>query len=222
MSTISRLFFKSPISLLYEHYEKVLNCANKVQELFFHLKEKNYEKLSIIKEEISNLENEANTIKNNIRNEFIKKKLFSIDKSTFFEILAIQDGIADRCEDLGVLLCLKNLVVIDEMKEILDKIVEKNIECVKLTGDILKLFDELALTSFGGKDVELIKSLIGDVAFKEHEADLYQAEILRILFNSEDKLKYTEFSLWIYVLKTLADLSNYSEKLANRIGMILE
>jgi len=100
--------------------------------------------------------------------------------------------------------------------------VKKNVECVQIAQKILKYFDELTLTSFGGKDTELIKELIDDVAFKEHEADEFQSEVLKILFKSEDNLKYTEFFLWVQVLKTLSDLSNYSEKLANRIRMILE
>ncbi len=222
MSTISKLFFTSPISLLCDHFEKVLECSNKVKEIFQYLEKREYEKILNIKDEISKLENEADKIKNNIRNEFIKKKLFSIDKNTFFEILSIQDGIADKCEDLGVLMSIKKLEIMDEMKESLNLMVNKNVECVKLTGDIVKYFDELSLTSFGGKETEFIKTLIEDVAYKEHEADLFQAEVLKVLFNSEDRLKYTEFFLWIHILKTLSDLSNYSEKLANRIRMILE
>ena len=222
MSTISKLFFSSPISLLCDHFEKVIECANKVQELFNALEDQEFDKIVKLKVEISELENTADKIKNKIRNEFIKRKLFTIDKNTFFEILSIQDGIADKCEDLGVLLNLRKLKILPDMKENLELMVNKNVECVQIAQKILKYFDELALTSFGGKDTEIIKELIDEVAYKEHEADEFQAEVLKILFKSEDELKYTEFFLWVQVLKTLADLSNYSEKLANRIRMILE
>lgn len=222
MSTISRLFFSSPISLLCDHFDKVLECANKVRELFAALNNNEYEKIVKLKVEISELENSADKIKNKIRNEFIKRRLFSIDKNTFFEILSIQDGIADKCEDLGVLLNLRKLQIIPEMKENLELMVEKNVECVQIAQKILKYFDELTLTSFGGKDTEIIKELIEEVAYKEHEADEFQSEVLKVLFKSEDNLKYTEFFLWVQTLKTLSDLSNYSEKLANRIRMILE
>ncbi len=222
MSTISRLFFSSPISLLCDHFDKVLECANKVKELFAALNNNEYEKIVKLKVEISELENSADKIKNKIRNEFIKRRLFSIDKNTFFEILSIQDGIADKCEDLGVLLNLRKLQIIPEMKENLELMVEKNVECVQIAQKILKYFDELTLTSFGGKDTEIIKELIEEVAYKEHEADEFQSEVLKVLFKSEDNLKYTEFFLWVQTLKTLSDLSNYSEKLANRIRMILE
>ncbi len=222
MSTISRLFFSSPISLLCDHFEKVIECAGKVKELFNALTNEEYEKIVKLKVEISELENAADKIKNKIRNEFIKKRLFSIDKNTFFEILSIQDGIADKCEDLGVLLNLRKLKILPEMKENLELMVGKNVECVEITKKILKYFDELTLTSFGGKDVEIIKELVEEVAFKEHEADEFQSEVLKVLFKAENELKYTEFFLWVQTLKTLADLSNYSEKLANRIRMILE
>jgi len=222
MSTISRLFFTSPVSLLCDHYNKVVECALKVSDLFTALSEGDFEKILKLKIEISELENAADKIKNKIRNEFIKRRLFSIDKNTFFEILSIQDGIADKCEDLGVLLNLRKLTIIPEMKENLNLMVEKNVECVQIGQKILKYFEELSITSFGGKDVEVVKELIEDVAFKEHEADEFQSEVLKVLFKSEDDLKYTEFFLWVQTLKTLSDLSNYSEKLANRIRMILE
>jgi len=38
----------------------------------------------------------------------------------------------------------------------------------------------------------------------------------------EKPLEYTCFNLWINIIKTVASLSNLSEKLANKLSMLIE
>ena len=64
--------------------------------------------------------------------------------------------------------------------------------------------------------------MVDDVAFKEHEADIIQRKLLKSLFKAEDEMTYSSFHLWQKIFEALGSISNLSEKLANRVRMMLE
>jgi predicted phosphate transport protein (TIGR00153 family) len=201
---------------------KVIDCVLKVKEIFLKLEEKDYAAVTKIGKEISELENEADLIKNEIRNNLTGKVFIPIEKSTILEILAIQDGIADKCEDIGVLLTYKQIDILPEMKIDFDNFLNKNIEAVKKTYLLIEKMERVIKSTFAGKDGESIKALVDEVAFLEHEADQFQQKLLQNLFSNDDKMSYATFYLWIHILKTLSDLSNYSEKMANRVRTMID
>ncbi len=222
MRTITNLFSKSPFTSLSDHMGKVIDCVLKVKEIFLKLEEKDYAAVTKIGKEISELENEADLIKNEIRNNLTGKVFIPIEKSTILEILAIQDGIADKCEDIGVLLTYKQIDILPEMKIDFDNFLNKNIEAVKKTYLLIEKMERVIKSTFAGKDGESIKALVDEVAFLEHEADQFQQKLLQNLFSNDDKMSYATFYLWIHILKTLSDLSNYSEKMANRVRTMID
>ncbi len=222
MRSITNLFTKSPFTSLTQHMEKVLEAVLKVKEIFQKLKNKEFEEISKIGETISSIENEADSIKNEIRNSLSGKVFIPIDKATVLEILAIQDGIADKCEDIGVLLTYKKIEIPVGMEDDFDKFLDKNIDTVRKTYILIEKMENLLKSSFYAKETDIIKEIVDEIAFLEHEADVYQKNLLQNLFSLEDKMSYATFYLWIRILRTLSALSNYSEKMANRVRTMLD
>ncbi len=222
MRSITNLFTKSPFTSLTQNMEKVLEAVLKVKEIFQKLKNKEFEEISKIGETISSIENEADSIKNEIRNSLSGKVFIPIDKATVLEILAIQDGIADKCEDIGVLLTYKKIEIPVGMEDDFDKFLNKNIDTVRKTYILIEKMENLLKSSFYAKETDIIKEIVDEIAFLEHEADVYQKNLLQNLFSLEDKMSYATFYLWIRILRTLSALSNYSEKMANRVRTMLD
>jgi len=222
MRSITNLFTKSPFTFLSKHMEKVLQATHKVKEIFDALESQNYELINKLSEEISYLENEADHIKNDIRNNLTGKVFIPVDKTTLLEILAIQDGIADKCEDIGVLLTYKRIDILPEMSEILHQFIEKNVETVVETAVLVEKTENLLQSTFLGKVSDEMKDMVEKIAYLEHEADVLQSQLLKNLFSNEDKMSYATFYLWIRILKTASELSNYAEKIANRVRTMLD
>ncbi len=222
MRSITGLFTKSPFTSLSDHMAKVLDCVLKVKDIFVALEAENYELVSSISKELSDLENEADLIKNEIRNNLSGKVFMPIDKASVLEILAIQDGIADKCEDVGVLLSFKKITIPPEMKDDFENFLSKNIETVKKTYTLIEKMENLLQSTFAGKETEYIKEMVDEIAYLEHEADVFQQKLLQNIFSNEHMMSYATFYLWIQILKTLSDLSNYSEKMANRVRAMLD
>lgn len=222
MSVFKNLFVKSPFSPLQSHMEKVAACVQKIEELFEAYYEKDHEKIEKIARELSQLEHAADLTKNEIRNHLPKGLFLAVNRGDLLEILSLQDTLADKSEDIGVLMTLKDLEPLKGMRKDLKVFLDKNLQAVSHAHKIIQEIDELLETSFGGKEAEKVREMVEEVAFMEHEADILQRNLLKKMYSMDDPLPYTSFILWINILQAIASLGNISEKLANRVRMLLD
>ena len=91
--------------------------------------------------------------------------------------------------------------------------------CVK---EIVFSFEELLEASFGGPVAEKIQRKIEETAFTEHEADILKHKLLTSLLKISDTLSTADFYLWMRITDALGKISHSAEKLALRIGMLLD
>ncbi|RMG67366.1 MAG: TIGR00153 family protein [Calditrichaeota bacterium] len=222
MRGFSKLFTRSPFAPMQSHMEKVANCVEQLGELYNAFTAGDYDRMAQLAEEISELEHMADLTKNEIRNSLPKGIFLAINRGDLLEILALQDTLADKAEDIAVLLTLKELKPVPEIKDELKPFLDKNMEAFRMSHRIVRELDELLETSFGGKEAEKVNEMVEQVAYMEHEADVMQRQLLKKLFSMDDTLHYSDFILWINILQGIAALGNLSEKLANRIRMLLE
>ena len=222
MRTLAKLFAKSPFAPLQMHMQDVNECVKKVKEIFEALEENDSKSVSRIAREISKLEAKADTTKNELRNHLPGGLFMPVSKAALLEILSLQDDIADDCEDIGILLTLKDLTLKDIFKEDFKIFLNKNLETYELIKEIIDEFDNLLETSFTGREAEKVRSMVSNVALKEHETDLTQRKLLKNIFSNEDQFTHAEFQLWLLILREIRTLSNTSEKLAHRIRNLLD
>ena len=222
MSVFKNLFARSPFSPLQSHMEKVAACVQQVEVLFQAYANKDYEKMNEIAGELSQLEHAADLTKNEIRNHLPKGLFLAVNRGDLLEILSLQDTLADKCEDIGVLMTLKHLEPLKGLRKELSAFLKKNLEAVHHVHKIIQEIDELLESSFGGKEAEKVREMVEEVAYMEHEADILQRNLLKKLYNMDDIMPYNSFILWINILQSVAALGNNSEKLANRVRMLLD
>lgn len=222
MLTILKLLGRSPFATLQAHMDKVSSCVHMLPELFVALQKGDEKGVNQIAERISDLEHQADVTKNDIRNHLPKSLFMPIDRQQLLEILTIQDGIADRAEDVGVLLTLKHLELPKELQEDFSAFLSKNIQSFQVVHKIMNELHDLLESSFGGFEAERVRTMVEEVAFREHEADLLQRKLLKHLIALENTLSVSSFYLWTRIFTVIADISNLSEKLANRMRMTLD
>jgi len=222
MRVLGNLFTRSPFSPLQSHMEKVAECVEKMQELYEAYVANDYDRIQSLSEEISRLEHAADLTKNEIRNNLPKGLFLAVNRGDLLEILSLQDTIADKAEDVGILMTLKKLEPLEGLQTELRAFVDKNIEAIHHAHQIIREMDELLETSFGGKEAEKVRRMVEEVAYMEHEADVMQQQLLKKLYNIGDQLSHTSFTLWLTILQRVAALGNLSEKLANRVRMLLD
>jgi predicted phosphate transport protein (TIGR00153 family) len=222
MQYFSKLFSRAPFDLLELHMEKVIACLVKLDEVLKIFEDTELSKLESFAESVSELEHEADLIKNDIRQTLPQSYLFSVDRANFLEILAVQDDLADVAEEIANILTIKPLQIPPKIKEALHDYKNKNMEAVWDVKEIVFSFEELLEASFGGPVAEKIQSKIDDTAFKEHESDIMKRKLLKELFNIADSLSTPDFYLWVHLIEAIGKISHSAEKLSLRIGMLLD
>lgn len=222
LTPLLKLFGRSPFAPLQKHMEKVFACVHLLPELFLALQSGDASKVEAIAATISIKEHEADLTKNDIRNHLPKSLFLAMDRANLLEILAIQDSIADKAEDIAVLTTLKKLSFLEPCKEEFTAFLKKNIEAFDGVFAIIKELHELLESSFGGIEAEKVGEMVEKVAAREHEADIIQRRLLKIFFSEDNALSPGSFHLWQRIFELIGSISDLSEKLANRIRMTLE
>lgn len=222
MLSILNLFGRSPFSLLQAHMEKVSSCVHLLRSLFEALKKKDHKAVGEIGKEIAEAEHAADIIKNDIRNHLPKSLFLAMDRQSLLDILSIQDSIADKAEDIAVLATLKPLILLDSLQQDFDAFLDMNIKTFDEANAIIHELQGLLESSFGGVEAEKVRSKVESIAFKEHEVDIIQIQLLKKFFQAEENFSLSTFHLWQRIFESIGALSNLSENLAYRLRTTLE
>jgi len=224
MLTIARLFGKSPFAPLQTHMDKVASCIGELPNLFKAFLEQDVLGIEKIGKRISELEHEADLTKNDIRNHLPRSLFLPLDRSVLLDILALQDALADQAEEIAqnMKLLPVPLGLVPEIKEDLILLCQKNVEVFRLARQVIKELEDLLECSFGGIEAEKVKGMVEQIAFNEYETAQIKNRLLKIFYSIGDRLPYPAFHLGLILIEEITNLSRLSEKLGNRIRMLLE
>ena len=162
MQTLARLFGRSPFKLLQLHMEKVIACIREVEPLFVALEKRDYDEVARMSTHICQLEHEADLMKNDIRNNLPTTLFLPVARATLLEILALQDSLADRAQDISVLLTLRKLELYDEIAPLLYRFIQMNDASCDQAHKIIMEIGMLLESSFGGQEAEKVKEMVGE------------------------------------------------------------
>ncbi len=221
MGGIFSIFTKSPFTSLRKMMDKVIECVNVVGPISDAFIAEDYDLLTKEAERCSNLEYEADKIKDDIRINMPSSLLMPVAREDVLHILSAQDSIADVAEDIGVLMSIKRFSITDGIKTKLKELEENSIEVVKKAALIIEKLDDLRESSFGGPVVEEVEKLLFDVNRQEHKTDGLQLELTKLVVTEEDSFSKAELILLLKIVETLGGLANAAEKMCNRIKLIL-
>ena len=222
MRNVISVFGHSPFVPLQMHMEKVVECVGQVPVILEVYRQEDSEKVESLAEKISKLEHQADRIKHDIRNNLPRGLFMPVDRSKLLKILSLQDGIANRAENLAVLLTFKQAKSFDGFDTAFDIFMNKCLETFNLARNIIEQLDELLETGFGGREAHKVHELIDKVALKEHEADVSQRELVRLLLANEGRISYGDFFLWTRVIQQISGIADRADNLAAAIRNTLE
>jgi len=219
--SILGLFGKSPFGPLQEHMVKVNECVDQVPLLFDALLAEDNEAVHRISGLLSGLEHEADELKNSIRAHLPNSIFLPVDRGDLLLLLGNQDAIADQCEDLGILLTMRDLKVPDTLRDPLRDLLEKAVSPARECNRLMDQLDELVEASFGGPEAEKVNGIIDNLGRLEHHCDRAQWQFARDVFNIEGELTAGELWMFLKLGRTLGDLANRAESVGKRLQLML-
>jgi predicted phosphate transport protein (TIGR00153 family) len=221
MRTYGGLFGKSPFGPLQAHAVKVNECVHLLRPLFDALLSGDGDLVESLIDEISELEHEADDIKNDLRDKLPRSLFLPAARSDLLVVLEVQDAIADAAEDAAALLRIRRVSIPSSFRDDLLGLIESG---QKACDNLLQLFirlQDLLEGSFRGKPAAEVFEGIMEVSRAEQHADVVLHGLLSRLYNSDDELSTPEFIIWDKLIGNLSRIADLSEKAANRMRMII-
>jgi len=215
------IFAKSPFTSLQALGQKVRECAEVVPELFDAYFDGDHEQVALHAERLSQLEYEADQLKNQARAQLPRAMFMPVDRRDFIDVLSALDAIADCAEDIGILFTLRRMEPYEELIEPLKNLVKRVMTTVRHALDTVDRLEALSRSGFASRDAENFLAMIDELGRLEHAADIVQDDLARKLFSIEDKIKPGSLLIWNKIFNKVGDMANHSERMGNRMRLFL-
>ena len=107
---LAGIFGSSPVAPLQEHMDKCYRCAKELIPFFEAVTRKDWDSVQQSRHKISELENEADDLKQEIRGHLPKSLFMPVPREDLLELLLVQDRIANRTRDVSGLIVGRNSI----------------------------------------------------------------------------------------------------------------
>jgi predicted phosphate transport protein (TIGR00153 family) len=218
---IIALFGKSPFGPLAQHAEQVRATVELVRPLMEAFLKGDRARTVELYEKISKLEHKADIIKNDIRDHLPKSLLMPVDRGDVLTFLREQDHIADRAEDLGVLVTMRDTGAPDEMKEPVLALETAITNTAQAWFRVAADLPTLEGASFAGPEVDRMMEQIREISNLEWEADKKQAAATRVMFDHEAEVGAVSVVLWMNIFRVMGSVADHAENTADLLRVML-
>jgi hypothetical protein len=216
---LSSLFRRSPFENTFKHAVKVAQCGPLFVEAVQAYFKPDRHKFEFLKEEIRDLEAEADRLKRNIRAHLPVSILMPVEKSVFFTFLREADKVVD---------CVKNsLYWMSYCDLVLPLEIQRDyILLVKEVGDYLGFLPEMVLrahTYFKSRmeqDRVAVKDIIREIRFREKESDDLE-KTLFIRLCADQSIPPRTYFLMIRLVETTGDIADHLENAADMMRAMI-
>jgi hypothetical protein len=214
------MFAPSPFEPLEEHVKLVRQCSDLFREMVVAYLDKDFETSDKLALKISELEHEADKIKNRIRESLPRSIFMPVDRGDFLNYLREQDQVADRLEEVALTMSLRRTVIPEELRDDFLDLAKKVCDVVDLVPLAVRSMIELLEATFRKKDskVNLYINLLNE---KEQLTDDLDLKIRKHIFDIEDKLTHGELFHLMRVVKLLARVADHAENCGDRMRVMV-
>ncbi len=221
MRTIWSLFQQSPFGPIQKHMEIALQCVKALRELLDDLANNEGKNTGVMETRVSELEHQADIIKNKIRDTLPKSIFMPVDRRDLLEVVSSIDSIADAAQDVARLIAMRKMAFPMELKTTFSEFAGFTFKAADLAADVVHELDELLQSAFSGAEADKVHELINFLGKEEHNADIAQGKLLEELFKIEDRMKPLDVMWWLKIFAKVGDIANNAEKMSNRLRLFM-
>lgn len=218
---ISALFGPSPIRPIQEHMAKAQSCIALLGDFLEASFSKNWKEAEEIQQAIHKKENEADTLKREIRTHLPRSLWLPVARNDLLEMLHIQDHLANRARDIAGIMLGRKIEIPEELVECVRDYYQKNLNTSAQALKAINELDELLETGFRGREATLVEKLVVELDELEHQSDVSQIKLRAMLFQMEDSLPPVHVMFLYKIIDRLGELADISQKVGSRLLLLI-
>ncbi|WP_048308122.1 TIGR00153 family protein [Halomonas sp. PR-M31] len=216
----SALFGRSPFQPLLAHIVKTSECADQLLPFFDAALAGDWEKAAEYREKVTELENEADELKTQLRLNLPNTLFLPVSRSDLLELISVQDKIANRARDITGIMMGRSMEIPEPLATPMRNYLEIAIAAVDQARKALKELESLLESGFGRNVAQLMENLIRDLHDLEHQADAQEIAIRRQLFDLEDDLPPVDVMFLYKIIDWIGDLADRAERVGSRLQIL--
>lgn len=221
MSSIAKIFGSSPVKPLEEHMKKVDSCVSQLLPFFAAVIANDWDTAEDVHKVIVKLENEADTIKRQLRLHLPNSLFMPLARSDLLELLTFQDRLANTSQDIAGVVIGRRMqlppVMSDEFIVFLSNCVKASAEASSAIYEL----DELLETGFSSPEVKLVEQKIVNLYHTERDTDTMQVNLRLKIYQLEQNLNPIDVMFLYQVITWVGDLANCAQDVGDRLQILL-
>jgi len=217
----SRIFGNSPVSPLQKHIEKVVLCVEELIPYFDAVIKNDWGKAEKIQNNLAELENDADEIKNLLRMQLPSSLFMPMDRRDVLDVLQLQDKIANKAKDIAGLVLGRKMSLPEPICNTYIEFLNRCVDATRQTQNAINELDELVAAGFRGNEVTRVKEMIEELHVIEDETDKIQIKLRAELYKIEKDLPPVDVMFIYKIIEWTGDLADNAQSTGNRLQLML-
>ena len=217
----SRIFGNSPVSPLQKHIEKVVLCVEELIPYFDAVMKNDWGKAEKIQNNLAELENDADEIKNLLRMQLPSSLFMPMDRRDVLDVLQLQDKIANKAKDIAGLVLGRKMSLPESICNTYIEFLNRCVDATRQTQNAINELDELVAAGFRGNEVTRVKKMIEELHVIEDETDKIQIKLRAELYKIEKDLPPVDVMFIYKIIEWTGDLADNAQSTGNRLQLML-
>ncbi|MBT8084807.1 MAG: TIGR00153 family protein [Woeseia sp.] len=220
-NSFANIFGTSPVRPLEKHCEIAYRCTKQLPAFFAAAIKGDWEAADAVHQKITDLENDADEIKKEIRQHLPKSLFMPVPREDLLQLLLVQDRIANRTKDVSGLVMFRKMEIPAAIAPEFLEFVDRNVDAAKQARKSVRELDELFTSGFRGAEAKLVDSLIEELDQIESDTDQRQADLSASVFAIEKTLNPVDAVFLYRVIVTIGEIADMAERVGRRLEVLL-
>jgi predicted phosphate transport protein (TIGR00153 family) len=219
--SVLNIFAKSPFRPLVMHANKGGEAVRKLNEALQAYFAGDMEHVRELSRDIDTIEHEADVIKQTIRSQLSSSIMLPVNANDLLNFLKPQDSIPDNAQEVAYWLTFRQCDAPDVIKNGLLELMSRSLETVEKYETVVDKLSELLETSFSKKEVKETLAIVPEVEELEHQVDVIESNMLKMIFDHEDELGGSGVYYLVELVKGIGNVADASEHAADRLRTMI-
>ncbi len=201
----------SPFSGLQEHMSLGNQATAELEKFLNAASQSDWNTAAECREKIVHLENQADDIKNTIRNNLPKSLFMSVSRKDLLDLVFTMDGIPNSAKDISGVMIGRRMELPKEVAEDFMSCSKAAIKAANQASDAIRKVDDMQKRGFGSQDAAVLSELVIELERIEKENDELEIALRNKFFEYEKQYDPVEVMFFYGVINKIGSLADISQ-----------
>lgn len=205
------LLAESPFAGLQEHMSVGDDAVSKLGDFVAAISEEDWRTAEECREEIVDLENRADDIKNNIRNNLPKSLFMTVSREDLLGLVMTMDEIPNAAKDISGIMIGRKMSIPNQVKDQFLACSNAAIKAANQACEAVRKVDDMQKSGFGSNDAAVLSDLVAHLEQIERENDELEIALRHQLFECEKEYDPIDMIFLYDIINKVGSLADISQ-----------